>query len=256
MNSTDRRREIFNIIQADKSVEVNQLAKKFAVSTMTIRRDLTEFEKQGVVTTTYGGAYLNKGVSIEPDFFLRTNQMLDKKQMIARAAIKHIDEGDTIIIDSGTTTLELVKLIPDKKIKIITNSWPVAYYLKKRPNVTLILAPGEYDHISAGTFSGQTIAFFKQFNADKVFMGTHGFDIRHGATVPEILDGDVKKALLDAGKTKFLLADSGKYNHSYLVTHARLELFDYLIVDDSIGEENARSLSGVCKHLIIAENDC
>lgn len=255
MNSTDRQREIFNIIHADKSVEVNKLAKRFGVSTMTIRRDLSEFEKQGIVTTTYGGAYLNKGASIEPEFFLRINQMLDKKQMIAYEAVKHIDEGDTVIIDCGTTTLELVKLIPDKKIKIITNSWPVAYYLKKRPNVTLILAPGEYDQISAGTFSGHTISFFEQFHADKVFMGTHGFSIRDGAAVPGMLDADVKKALLAAGKIKYLLADSTKYNQSFLVTHAKLDVFDYLIVDDGLKEDASKQLKEVCKHLIIAKKN-
>jgi len=255
MNSIDRQREIFNLIQREKTVEVNKLARSFGVSTMTIRRDLAEFEKRGVVTTTYGGAYLNKGASIEADFFLRTSQMLDKKQKIAYEAAKHVDEGDTIIIDCGTTTLELVKLIPDKKIKIITNSWPVSYCLKKRPNVTLVLAPGEYDHISAGTFSGQTITFFEQFHADKVFMGTHGFSIARGATVPEILDAEVKRSLLNAGATKYLLADSTKFNQSYLVTHAKLEDFDYLIVDNDIGEDDKRRLKEVCRNLIITENN-
>ena len=145
MNSTKRRMEIFNILQKEQSVKVLDLAEIFEVSLMTIRRDLALFEKQGLITTNYGGAYLNSKSAIEPSFSLKSSQMTDKKQLIGYEAAKLVEEGDTIIVDCGTTTLQMVKYIQDKKLTVITNSWPVVNYLGNNPKIKLILAPGEYN---------------------------------------------------------------------------------------------------------------
>ena len=90
---------IYAILQQDKKVVVNDLAEKFGVTKMTIRRDLSFFEKQGIVKTTYGGAYLTRGASVEPGFQLQSIQMADDKHLIGQKAAEQVEDGDTIIID-------------------------------------------------------------------------------------------------------------------------------------------------------------
>lgn len=252
MNASERRMEIFRILSENSNIEVADLANRFQVSGMTIRRDLASFEKQGLVTTTYGGAYLNKDVSsMEPSFSEKSSQMLAAKQRIAQKAASFIADGDTIIIDCGTTTMQIAKSIQDKKLRVITNSWPLVNYLGASPKIELLLLPGVYDDISAGAFGESTINYVKNLHADKVFIGTHGWGLDAGATVPMQRDAEVKRALLDAGKTAWLLADQSKYGRTYFAAHAQLGEFDYIISDGFADEVKAR-LKGKPPKMIVA----
>lgn len=253
MSLSQRRIEIFNILQKNKTIEVNELAKQFDVSTMTIRRDLLIFEKQGLVTLSYGGAYLNKGVSVEPNFSLKSSQVVEYKEAIAIEASKLINDGESIIIDCGTTTLNIMKYIQNKKVTIITNSWPVVSYLQGNPKIKLILAPGEYNEISAGTISSMTIEFYKKIFADKVFISTQGFSLENGATVPSIDNALVKEAILRSAKEKILLVDHTKFGNNYLASHCDISELDCIVTDDKVEEHYLNILKQQCKNVIIAK---
>ena len=103
MNATERRAEIFNLLQKDGSADLNELAEKLAVSSMTVRRDLQIFEHQGLVTIDYGRAYLDRNVSHEPSFTVKAGHMVNEKLRIGKAAADMVEDGDTILIDCGTT---------------------------------------------------------------------------------------------------------------------------------------------------------
>lgn len=252
MNAAERRMEIFSLLQEKQSVEVQELANRFAVTTMTIRRDLSLFEKQGLITTSYGGAYLNKNSSVEPSFSIKSSQHLDKKQAIGKKAASYVQDGDTIVIDCGTTTMQLVKYLQGKRLTIITNSWPVANFLGDNPKIKLILAPGEYDAISAGTFGTATAEFFGRISADKVFIGTHGCSAERGATVPELSDAQMKRILLSSGREKFLMADSSKFGETYLAEHAKMEEFTHIITDSGLDRKKVEQLRKKCADVVIA----
>lgn len=237
MNATERRMEIHRLLKEQASVEVNDLAERFGVSGMTIRRDLAAFEKQGLVTTAYGGAYLNREVAGEPSFSVKSGQRIHAKQCIAREAARHIREGESILVDCGTTTLQLARFIQDMKLTVITNSWALVGWLGSSSRTKLILLPGEYDEVSAGVFGESTINFLRGIHADSVFIGTHGWDLQSGATVPTLADAEVKKALLRAAKRAFLLADSGKFGETHLAQHADLTDFEGIITDRELGRD-------------------
>lgn len=255
MNSTQRRMEIYRILQEQITVEVSDLAEQLSVSTMTIRRDLALFEKQGLVVTNYGGAHLNKGAGIEPSFVLKQGQNLNLKQNIAREAAKLITDGDSIIIDCGTTTLQIINYIRKKHIVVITNSWPVVSYIEPSSKIKLILASGEYNQISAGVLSSITIDFYKNFYADTVFISTQGFSTEHGATVPDVDDANVKNAIMNSAKTKILLLDNTKLDKRYLAKHASPTDFDIIITDSQTNAEYIKKLQSVCKRVIVADRD-
>jgi DeoR/GlpR family transcriptional regulator of sugar metabolism len=253
MVAAKRKMELYQLLQTNESVEVSDAANRFQVSTMTIRRDLAGFERQGLVTTTYGGAYLNKGVGIEPSFALKQGHMADAKQQIARAAAEIIHDGASIILDCGTSTMAILNYIQKKRITVITNSWSAIGYLHGNSRVKLILAPGEYDELSAGVVSSITGEFYHNYHADIVFVSTQGFDPKHGATVPAAIDADVKRALLQSGEKKVLLADSSKIGKKYLARHAKPEDFDIIITDSGTDPEQSESLKKCCKQLIIVK---
>ena len=251
MNAAQRRMEIYQLLEKQRSVEVNNLAGFFNVSTMTIRRDLSLFESQGLVTTSYGGAYLNRGAGIEPGFALKQGFMTKAKQNIAEAAASLIKDGNTIIVDCGTSTVEIFRCIKNKKITIISGAWSAIGYLHGNRKITLILAPGEYDELSAGTVSEMTAEFYRNFNADLVFISTQGLDPAYGATVPSSKDAMVKRSLLKAGKKTVLLADSSKIGKRYFARHAKTEEFDTIITDDKISKKYSAEIKKRCRKLII-----
>lgn len=252
MNSHQRRMAIYDRLVNNKTVEVNDLALEFKVSTMTIRRDLLLFEKQGLVTTTYGGAYLNQGMSAEASFSLKATQMTKEKQSIGAYAATLINEFDTIIIDCGSTALQLAKNLPNIKMTVITNSWPLINFLGNNNKIKLILAPGEYNSVSAGVLDSKTVAFFNSVNADKAFISTQGFDFKRGLTVPDSIDAEVKKSMLNAAKSCYLLLDHSKIGQTYLSKHAELIDFDQVIVDQDIIEEDYQKLKAINPHIIKA----
>ncbi|MCL1812107.1 MAG: DeoR/GlpR family DNA-binding transcription regulator [Treponema sp.] len=251
MNAAQRRMEIYQLLEELSSVEVNNLAERFNVSTMTIRRDLQLFESQGLVTTNYGGAYLNRGAGVEPGFALKQGIMAAAKHNIAEAAAALIKDGNTIIVDCGTSTAEIFKCIKNNNITIVTGAWSAVGYLHGNRKIKLILAPGEYDELSAGVVSTMTADFYRNFNADFVFISTQGLDPDYGATVPSSRDAIVKRALLEAGETTVLLADSSKVGKRFFARHAATEEFDIIITDDGIPKKQAREIKKRCPKLVI-----
>lgn len=245
---------IYAILQQDKKVVVNDLAEKFGVTKMTIRRDLSFFEKQGIVKTSYGGAYLTSGASVEPSFQLKSVQMVDDKHLIGQKAAERVEDGDTIIIDCGTTALAFAQCLFDKKIMVITNSVPVVNLLKGRSNIKLIVAPGQYEDDTQGMVSFSTAEFFSTLHADKVFLSTQGINEQGELTVPKITDAHVKRALARAGRQKFLLADKSKFGQTFLAGHGQLSDFDVVISQSGISADVLTLLNGHCAELILADS--
>ena len=233
MSLTKRRMEIFNLLQKNKAVEVNELAKRFQVSTMTIRRDLNMLEKQGLAITSYGGARLNMEHNIEPSFSLKSDLLVEYKNEIAVEANRFIQDGDTILIDTGTTPLQLCRYLQNKRIIVLTNSLPAINILQAFSKIQLIVACGQYNDISNGWHSAMTIDFFKQFRIDKAFLGTQGID-HHGAYIAGMEEAQVKKAMMESARQSFLLCDHTKFNQTLLAKYAPLTDFDCIITDSQL----------------------
>ncbi len=231
MSIAERRIALLKIIKERKHISVNELAEHFDVSSMTIRRDLSKFEAQGTIVMTHGSVSLNTDMYVEPSFSEKLGKQLDTKEKIAKRAASLVNDGDTIILDCGTTVLQMLKYLQDKKITIFTNSYPVVQHLSGNTKITLYMAPGKYSEISAGFFGEMTIHFFNQIHCDKVFMATHGYDDKYGASVPEVEDAQTKKALMQAASTKYLLFEDEKRDTIYTGIFGKKEEFDLLITE-------------------------
>ena len=242
MNASNRRIQIFSKLVEDKKVLVNDLAKQFDVTTMTIRRDLMLFEKQGIVSLIYGGAILNEGAASEPSFQLKNSQSLNAKISIAYYASKLIQDGDSIFIDCGSTTLQLGQYLSNKNITVLTNSCVLIDELKKYPKLEIIICPGIYDRTSEGAISSTTIDFLNNHHVNKSFIACQGFNIDKGPSNPNELENRVKSSAIDIADEAYLLLDHTKFGVNCTHYLNGTERFKKIITDEAIDSKTLRKL--------------
>lgn len=254
MNPIERRAFIYERLQRDGKVGLGELAQELGVSTMTIRRDLRMFIDQGLATISIGTAYLtgsaDGSLALQPEVNIDSRSA--QKQAIGRAAAQQVEDGDTIIIDCGTTTLQVLRYIGAKHLTIITNSIPVASMVGTNPNVKLIYAPGEYSADSSGMVGPLTVDFFHTLRVDKAFLGAHGFDAVGGAHEPVLGDATAKRAMLEVSGRSFLLVDSSKYGNVHFLSLSKLSDFSCVITDDQFAPERRAELEAACGEVIYA----
>lgn len=254
MSPVERRTLIFNRLQTEGKVNLNQIAAELGVSSMTIRRDLRLFVEQGVATISAGTAHLiDSNGSIPLVQAAAPVEAKDgRKLAIGRAAAQQIDDGDTVIVDCGSTTLQLLRHIGPKRLTIVTNSIPVAGIVGTNPNIKLIYAPGEYTSDSNGMIGPLTVDFFRNIRADKAFLGAHGFDAEGGVNEPVLGDATAKRAMLEATRESYLMADSGKYGNVHLMALSRLSDYTCVITDDDFPASKRPELEAACNRVIYA----
>jgi DeoR/GlpR family transcriptional regulator of sugar metabolism len=233
MQTTDPRRGAIQALLAQHGeVGFAELAERFDVSEMTIRRDLEILESQGVARRVRGGAISTVSRGHEPPFAMRAAEALPAKQRIAQVAAQQIDYGETAIIDVGTTTLELARCLKGRSaLTIVTPSIHAALELANEPNLRVILTggilrAGELSLI--GDFAERTLA---GLNCDVLFMGVGGIHAEKGLTEYNLDDSRVKRAALQTASRRVVLADASKLNRVCLATVASLEEIDVLITD-------------------------
>jgi len=178
---TQRRREILAEVRKTSAVSAEDLALRFGVSVETIRRDLRNMRDRGLLERVYGGALPVQ--STEGSFAARSTKHLDRKQAIARLAATLVKPDDTIVIDVGTTALEVARALPaDFRGRVLTNSVPVAMELSGTENIELLLSGGQVRNGDAACYGRRTDDFFEEFYADKAFLGSGGVHAEAGLT--------------------------------------------------------------------------
>jgi DeoR/GlpR family transcriptional regulator of sugar metabolism len=216
MGIADNRKIFIREHLAQKGVvQVGELAIALKVSEMTIRRDLSDLEKEGVLKRTHGGAVQEVGRSFEPSFDLRQTVHQVEKLKIAETAALHVEEGDTIAIDSGTTAIELAKqLLAFRNLTIVTPSLHVAILFLDHPSIEPILSGGRVRK-SEGSLVGEiTWATFSNLFFDKFFMSSGCLSAFAGFTEYNADDAAIKKMIISHSKETIALIDSSKFGRT------------------------------------------
>jgi DeoR family fructose operon transcriptional repressor len=212
MFSMERKQRIEELIKQNTSVAVNDLAIEFNASESTIRRDLKEMEASGLLIRTHGGAMEVSKLDYEMSFREKEIENISDKQEIAEIAAAMIEDGDTIILDSGTTTLEIAKRITAKSVTVITNSIDIALEISNKENIELIVAGGSLRHTTRAMIGPLAENVFRNFRVDKAFIGVNGISIKHGFTTPNFLEAQLKKSIIEVARKKIIVADKSKFN--------------------------------------------
>lgn len=249
-----RREKILGILKEDGSAKVTKLAKIFKVTEVTIRQDLEKLEQEGLVVKEHGGAYLKQVEDQVRSFSLLNQENLDKKEVIGKKAAEYIENGDVIILDSGSTTTEIAKCLKGKKnLTVITNALNIALILGAEPGIELIVTGGEFKPPTLSLTGQKAANFFEDIHVDKLFLATAGISLKSGLTYPSISDIVVKKAMIDAADVVYLVADSSKIGTSAFASLGALSLIDYIITDTFIKEEHKQVFKKHGIEYIIAE---
>lgn len=231
MLAITRRNEIKNIIQDKKSVTVAEMSKLFSVTEETIRRDLKHLEEEGILTRTYGGAFIQDGVENNVDLNLRKSIYIQNKEAIAYCCRNLIRNGDSLFIDSSTTALALAKHISDMHLTVTTNSLLVIKELCDKPNIRLICLGGNYSSVDQAFCGLSTNQMLKNYYFDKAFVSCRSLSMESGITDSIESVAGIRQIAIQRSKEVCVIADFSKFNHTSFVHICDFKDIDYLISD-------------------------
>jgi DeoR family fructose operon transcriptional repressor len=240
MFSEERQQHILEMLNNKASIKVNELAEKFNVSESTIRRDLKQLHDSGVISRTHGGAVSNARTSFEPAFKDKIDEKHEEKVTIGKVAADMIKDGDTIILDSGTTTLEIAKNITAKNITVITNSIDIAGILSHKDNVEIIVTGGSLRLNTRAMVGHLTEMVLNNFRVDKAFVGANGVSIKEGITTPNFLEAHTKKTMIDSADKVIVVVDSSKFNNVSFSIICPIKNVSTIVTDINLEEEVAK----------------
>ena len=239
------------IMQKD-AVTMEELQKHCNTSMNTVRRDVALLIKKGTVEKVYGGVCARKAEQLAP-FDVRTIKHQEAKLAIGRRAAELVEDGDTIFLDSGTTTLHVVQNLARKKnITIITHNLHAIMAAMPFENLTIISLPGQL-HRKTSSFTGlETVRFLKSYNIKTAFMAATGLSLSGGVTNSSPLEYELKMAAMERSAKSYLLLDSHKFGKTALLTYARPEEFEGVITEAVPDESYTGALSKAGIELILA----
>jgi DeoR/GlpR family transcriptional regulator of sugar metabolism len=251
--SEPRRRRILEWIQEEGSVRVRELVDAFRVSDATIRQDLERLEKEGMITREHGGAFLNRDVPQTNPLMLHHQENMDKKRRIGAYAANLVSNGETIILDAGTTTTEVAVRLADRRdLTIITNALNIAILLGSEPSFAIHLPGGQFKSPTLSVSGDKSVEYFSDIFAGKLFLATAGVDLEAGLTYPSFADLQLKEAMIKAAAHVYLVADSTKIGKSSFTRLGSLKVIQSLITDDGISDAAAKEFERRGVEILIA----
>lgn len=235
-----RKQEIVNNVNDKGEVIVQELCDEFGVSPATIRNDLNELERLGMLLRTHGGAVSNaKAVGFELTSMDKENHNLAQKRAIAQVALDYIKPGTVIVMDTGTTTLELAKALKvmPRNVTIITNDLLIATTLEQSNDVEVVLIGGTLRKGFHCTTGSTAINMMENLHVDIAFMATNGINITRGLSTPDMDMANVKRRMIEIAQKTILIADSSKIGTNALASFAKVADIDMIITDGGADEE-------------------
>jgi DeoR family transcriptional regulator of aga operon len=241
--SEERRRTILEIVNREGRVLVLDLAKRFETSQVTVRKDLEALHAHRLIHRTHGGALPAREGALE-DPTLREKEKLhhQEKVRIAEAAARMVQEGQVVILDSGTTTTEIARALRSfRKLTIVTNAVNIAAELSGTA-VDVILTGGTLRKNSfslVGPIAEETL---HRLNADLVFLGVDGFDVHYGLSTPNLLEAKVNKVMVEVAKRTVAVCDSSKFGRRSLSLIVPPSALHEVVTDRGVPKSDLRVL--------------
>lgn len=241
----ERHTRILELVATYGRVEVTTLADELEVTTETIRRDLTKLVRQGMVRRVHGGAIHVERLGYEPTMSVRGERFAGEKERIGRAAVDLLPDGGSILLDSGTTTMTLARLLPqDRSLTVVTNSIPAAALLAAMPKVDFYLLGGRVRTRTAAAVGSWASTALAGLVVDVAFMGTNGLTAEHGLTTPNPDEAGTKAAMMAASRRVVLLTDHSKVGAVQFCKFGDLTEVDTILTDTGLDDETVERLSG------------
>ncbi|KAA3517791.1 DeoR/GlpR family DNA-binding transcription regulator [Agrobacterium vitis] len=247
----DRQKELLTFLGEAGTGSIDELCKRFSVSEMTIRRDLTELEKEGLLIRTHGGAKLKETAFFEVSFAAKATQFVAEKKRIAEFAAGLVHDGDRIIIDSGTTTGHFARLLKDRRVTVVTNALNVAADLIDGRQIDLHFCGGALRRGPVAAVGQVAAKFFESVRCDRLFMGVEGVDSTGTMTVPDVEEALVKQMMMQAAREVIVLADHSKLGRNSLGVIGSLGSVTTLITGEEASSSTLAPLRELTKVITV-----
>lgn len=230
---------------------MNELTERLGVSTVTIRKDLTFLEEQGLIVRSHGGAKLAQDVTNVTNLMKRGLAQTEVKERLATKALEFVQDGDTIYLDSGSTVGAMAAGLRNRAIRVITNSLQVMNDLADAPDLSLIAVGGNY-RLEAGSFIGPAANdMVSRFQVDLAFLGATAFSDKGMFFSQNVIESQLKEAVLTHASRRIIVADSTKFKAQAFSLFARPTLVDILITDSGFPEEAAETFGQLGVEVVV-----
>jgi len=248
----ERRQKVLDLVSQQGLISLADLAHALNKSGSTIRRDLDYWDEKGVLKRTHGGAvYVGDG-SMVPVLELRQPSQIEEKQAIARTAVARIDDGEAVLVDGGTTTLEVARLLVGRPLQIVTNSLPIANLFASSRETDLVMLGG-YVYPRTGVALGPlTVRMLEEIHVRQAILSVGGITAK-GLFNSNVLLVETERQMMGCAEEVVVVADHTKIGRQALAYLCELSAVDTLIVDDGITPEQRELVGSADVQLILAE---
>jgi DeoR family transcriptional regulator, fructose operon transcriptional repressor len=234
----ERKKKILDLLNNSGHIIVNQLAEKFEVSKATIRRDLQELEDRNLLVRSHGGAVPKETTNYEPSLKEKLNKYADQKDEIGKFAASLINEGDTIFLDAGSTTIMIIPHLKVKRLTIVTNSLSIVQKISIDSPYTLICLGGQLKQTTQAFVGPLAENMLQTLHVDKAFVGSNGIDLKFGITTPDPVEANLKSLMIRSANEAYIVSDYSKFHHTTFAKIADIGDITAIIVDSSIPQSD------------------
>ena len=238
-DTSQRRLQISELVRQHGSVQVNALASRFGVSMQTVRKDLRYLAERGVMARAYGGAIdssLVGNAAPEPPYEAKRTSRLEEKRRVGQRAATLVKPGDTIVIDSGTTAIQLAEALPNVGLTVVTNDFGVLGALVAKGNIDIVMLGGELRRKNMAFYGGLTVEAIDALHVDMLFLGVDGFDLERGITTHYEPEAMLNRRMVEAARTVVAITDSSKFGRVCLHRIIQVSELDVLVTDTDAPE--------------------
>lgn len=249
----ERHRRIQEFLLEHRAVRVSTLAELLGVSEVTIRRDLEDLERRGLLERTHGGAILAQRMAREPLYVEAASSHPVEKQRIGAAAARLATEGDTVFLNGGTTTLEVIRHL-GPHVRVVTNHVGAALQAGDR-DMDLILVGGEYRYASSSCVGGLAVRTLRGIFATRSFIGVEGLSLRSGLTTPALPEAEIARVMIEQTHGKVVVvADSSKVGTVADFSIAPIGAATILVTDSGLDDEYRAELTDLGVQVVLADD--
>ncbi len=247
MLDVERRQQMITFIEQQNGATVEELSRHFEVSEATVRRDIVQLSKRGLIARAYGGAapksHQHTQGFPEPPLFRRAALQADEKQCIGLQAARHVSDGDTVIIAGGTTTTEMIPHLADRrKLTIITNTLNIAMRLAAFPHISVIVLGGMLRHSELSMLGLLMEHALENLRADKLFMGTPAIHVDYGFSADDMAEVHSDHVLMSVAREITVLADHTKFGRIATMRVAPIKRVQRVITDAAVHADDVKAL--------------
>ena len=234
----ERYKIILEKLNKQEIINVEELSRELNVAKMTIRRDLTELEKKGVLKKVHGGATISRAEHLENErlYMERTEKNIEAKKYAAEIAAGIIEEGDVVYIGPGTTTERILDYIGNREITVVTNSLSIITKYYNNLKIKMMILGGMVRKDSEAITPDYFLESIRKINVDKCFVGTNGIS-ETKITTSTFGEGLVEEVLLNNSKQRYVVNDSSKFNKEAIYSFLNPEILTAIITDNKLGKK-------------------